>query len=76
MKKWTIDPDHSVAAFSTRHMMITEVRGQFNGITGTIYFDPANRAYFSVEAEVDVWHFTTGTSKRDDHLRSSDSFYA
>ena len=39
MAKWNIDPDHSVASFVVRHMMITDIRGTLTGITGTIFFD-------------------------------------
>jgi polyisoprenoid-binding protein YceI len=42
MATWVIDADHSVAAFAVRHMMIANVRGQFNKLSGTILFDPDN----------------------------------
>lgn len=74
MAKWVIDPDHSVAAFVVRHMMITNVRGQFNKLNGVIYFDPSNIAGSSVEAAIDVAGIYTGIQKRDDHLRSADFF--
>jgi polyisoprenoid-binding protein YceI len=70
MAKWKIDPDHSVAAFIVRHMMIADVRGQFNKISGTIYFDPDAAAESSVEAVIDAGGIYTGITKRDDHLRS------
>lgn len=76
MPKWIIDPDHSVAAFVVRHMMVANVRGQFNKIGGTVYFDPDNIAGSSVEAVIDVSGIYTGIQKRDDHLRSSDFFDA
>jgi polyisoprenoid-binding protein YceI len=72
MAKWNIDSDHSVAAFTVRHFMITLVRGQFNRITGTIEFDPANPALGSVEATIEAAGLYTGIPKRDDHLRSPD----
>ena len=74
MAKWIIDPDHSVAAFTVRHMMITSVRGQFNRIAGSIQFDPADIAHSSVEAEIEVEGIWTGIQKRDEHLRSPDFF--
>ncbi len=74
MKKWVIDPDHSVAGFVIRHMMVTNVRGQFNRIKGTINFDPAEVAHSSLEAAIDVAGITTGIEKRDEHLRSNDFF--
>jgi polyisoprenoid-binding protein YceI len=72
MAKWIIDLDHSVAAFSSRHMKIANVRGQFNGITGTIEFDPGNPAGASVSAEIEIASLTTGIKKRDAHLLSAD----
>lgn len=74
MAKWIIDPDHSVAAFSVRHMMVTNVRGQFNKISGTIHFDPADVGRSSIEAEIEVSGLWTGIKKRDEHLRSPDFF--
>lgn len=76
MAKWVIDPDHTVAGFVVRHFMITNVRGQFNKITGTIHFDPSDVAHSSVEAAIDVKSIYTGIQKRDDHLCSQDFFDA
>ena len=72
MAKWIVDPDHSVAAFSILHMMIAHVRGQFNGVAGTVYFDPQNIAGSSVELTIKASSVTTGIQKRDDHLKSAD----
>jgi polyisoprenoid-binding protein YceI len=74
MARWILDPDHSVAAFSVVHMMIAHVRGQFNKISGTVYFDPLNINASSVELVIDVASIYTGIRKRDDHLRSPDFF--
>lgn len=72
MAKWVIDSDHSVAGFTVKHFMIANVRGQFNNITGTIQFDPADVAHSSVQAVIDVSGIYTGIQKRDDHIRSPD----
>jgi polyisoprenoid-binding protein YceI len=74
MAKWVIDPDHSVAAFVIKHMMVTNVRGQFNKLNGTIEFNPAEIVKSSVEVSIDVSGIYTGIQKRDDHLRSPDFF--
>ena len=74
MAQWIVDPDHSVAAFSVRHMMIANVRGQFNKIAGSIYFDPLNIDKSSVELTIEASGIFTGIQKRDDHLRSPDFF--
>src|SRR6266487_6585643 len=76
MALWIIDPDHSVAAFNVRHMLICNVRGQFNKVSGSIRFDPAEPDNSSVEATIDVTGIYTGIQKRDDHLRSPDFFDA
>ncbi|HEY6010719.1 MAG TPA: YceI family protein [Nitrospirota bacterium] len=74
MVTWIIDPDHSCATFSIRHMMIAHVRGQFSGLKGTIVYDPADRSAASVEVEIEVAGVTTGNRKRDDHLLTPDFF--
>jgi polyisoprenoid-binding protein YceI len=53
-------------------MMVANVRGQFNKISGTISFDPDNMAASSVEVVIDATGIYTGIQKRDDHLRSPD----
>jgi len=72
MKTWIIDPDHSVAAFSIRHMMIARVRGQFNKVEGTVRFDPDNISGSSVELKIDASSVLSGVRKRDDHLMTAD----
>jgi len=72
MAKWVIDPDHSVASFVVRHMMVANVRGQFNKISGTIQFDPADIGISSVEIVIDASGIYTGIQKRDNHLCSPD----
>ena len=72
MKKCTIDPDHSVAAFAIRHMGIASVRGMFHKMSGCIYFDADDVAKSSVDAEIDVASLSTGIKKRDQHILSDE----
>ncbi len=72
MKKCTIDPDHSVAAFAIRHMGIAMVRGMFHKLSGCVYFDADDVAKSTVEAEIDVASLSTGIRKRDDHVLSDE----
>jgi polyisoprenoid-binding protein YceI len=73
MAIWNIDPAHAIAAFSARHMMVTNVRGQFQKVSGTIVYDPANPDASSVEAVIDATSMaTTGNEQRDQHLLSPD----
>jgi polyisoprenoid-binding protein YceI len=74
MAQWVIDSDHTVAAFTIKHMMIANVHGQFNKVSGIIHFDPTNVNRSSMEVSIDVSGILTGIKKRDDHLRSPDFF--
>lgn len=70
--QYSIDPAHSSAQFVVRHMMITNVRGAFSGVQGTIQWDPANPAATTIEATIDAKTVNTNEEARDNHLRSAD----
>lgn len=73
MPQYKLDPAHTAAEFSARHMMITTVRGGFRNITGSLNYDPPHPNQASVEAVIDTTTLTsTGVQQRDDHLRSPD----
>lgn len=72
MATWTLDPAHTNATFSAKHMMITTVRGTLALLNGKIEFDPANPAAASVEATLDAASVNTGMGDRDGHLKSPD----
>lgn len=71
---WTIDPVHSIAEFRVKHMMISNVRGQFTGVTGTLTYDESNPANSHIEATIDVATVDTRDAQRDTHLKSPDFF--
>ena len=71
---WRIDPAHSSAQFSVRHMMISTVRGQFGGVKGTVVYDPKNPTASTAEATIDVTTLNTGQTKRDSDLRGAEFF--
>lgn len=71
---WRIDPLHSSAQFSVRHMMISTVRGQFGGVRGTVLYDSKNPAASSVEATIDCSTLNTGEPKRDTDLKTAEFF--
>lgn len=73
---WEIDPSHSAVEFSVRHMMVSNVRGQFNKFTGSVEVDPANLAGAKVQATIDVASIDTRNEKRDEHLKAPDFFDA
>ncbi len=69
---YKIDPAHSSASFVVRHMMITNVRGGFSGVEGTIEFDPQNPTDSKVEAVINTSKINTLDENRDAHLRSAE----
>jgi polyisoprenoid-binding protein YceI len=71
---WHIDPAHSAAYFSVRHLMISTVRGTFNGVNGTVHYDPQHVTAASVDATVDCRTLSTGVAKRDDQMKGPDFF--
>jgi polyisoprenoid-binding protein YceI len=73
---WKIDPAHSVAEFKVKHMMISNVKGSFTGLTGTLSLDETDYTHSVVEAAIDVATIKTGEEQRDGHLKSADFFDA
>jgi polyisoprenoid-binding protein YceI len=71
---WQIDPAHSAAQFSVRHLAISTVRGAFSKVKGAVNFDDADISKSSVEVTIDVSTVDTREPKRDDDLRS-DRFF-
>lgn len=73
-KVWSIDPAHSSAQFSVRHLMISNVKGEFTKVTGRVSFDDEAIERATVEASVDVSTISTRDRDRDAHLKSPDFF--
>jgi polyisoprenoid-binding protein YceI len=71
---WKIDPAHSHAEFKVKHMMISNVRGSFSGVSGTLIEDTADPTRSRVDAIIDIGTISTGDSSRDTHLKSADFF--
>ena len=69
---WKIDPAHSSAQFVVRHMMITNVRGAFGGVQGTVVYDPDDLSSSSVDVTIDVNTLSTGDANRDAHVKSAE----
>src|SRR3569623_1325682 len=72
--KWNIDPSHSTAEFSVRHLMITNVKGRFGKLEGSVNYDPEKPEATTIEATIDAPSIDTRDEKRDAHLRSVDFF--
>ena len=71
---WTIDPVHSVAEFKVRHMMITNVKGRFRDIKGTLELDPTDVTKSKITATIGAASIDTHDADRDTHLKSADFF--
>jgi polyisoprenoid-binding protein YceI len=73
-KTWQIDPNHSAAQFSVRHMGISTVRGAFTKVSGTAIYDPADPSRTTLEAIIDASSVDTRVDRRDNDLRSPNFF--
>jgi polyisoprenoid-binding protein YceI len=71
---WKLDPAHSGAEFKVKHMMISNVKGSFTGLSGTLTEHATDSTLSSVEASIDVSTVSTGDPQRDGHLKSADFF--
>ena len=70
---WDIDPVHSDASFTIRHMMVSKVRGRFATFSGEIVTGE-QLSGSSVNATIDADSIDTGNEQRDGHIRSADFF--
>ena len=73
---YTIDPAHTSFGFTVKHMMISNVPGEFDKFEGQIVYSPADIASSQVNVNIDVNSINTRIDKRDAHLRSPDFFDA
>lgn len=71
---WDIEPSHSAAHFKVKHLMVTDVRGEFSGLAGTLELDDKDVTKSTVSATVNTSTVSTREPKRDEHLRSPEFF--
>ncbi|HUD13942.1 MAG TPA: YceI family protein [Terracidiphilus sp.] len=69
---WKLDPAHSVAEFKVKHMMISNVKGSFSGLSGSLQLDESDYTHSKIEASVPVASLSTGDAQRDGHVKSAD----
>jgi len=67
---WQIDPNHSSAQFSVKHLGVSTVRGAFTKVSGSAKYDPADPAKSSVDVTIDASSVDTRVQMRDNDLRS------
>jgi len=73
---YTVDPAHTTFGFTAKHMMISQVPGNFDKFDGQIIYSPADLANSKANITIDVSSINTRNDKRDAHLKSPDFFDA
>jgi polyisoprenoid-binding protein YceI len=73
---FAVDASHSHVGFAVRHMMVSNVRGEFTKLSGTVTYDAEKPEATRAEVKIDVASVNTREEKRDGHLRSADFFDA
>ena len=68
---WQLDPPHSSAQFSVRHLGVSTVRGAFTKVSGTVQYDAANPGKSSIQTTIEAASVDTRVDMRDNDLRSA-----
>ena len=74
--KWNLDPSHSHIGFKVKHLMVTNVRGEFKEYNGNIYTKGEDFSNVEIDLSINPVSITTGDANRDTHLKSPDFFDA
>jgi len=70
--KWVLDPSHSELLFKVKHLMISNVKGEFTKFNAEIDGEDFTKA--KITAAIDAASVNTNNEQRDAHLRSADFF--
>jgi polyisoprenoid-binding protein YceI len=71
---WELDPNHTESSFVVKHLMVSNVRGQFGKTTGTVVQDDKDLTKSKADITIDATTINTRVDKRDAHLKSPDFF--
>ena len=71
---WQIDPMHTQAQFSVRHMGISTVRGAFTKVSGSVQYDAADTSKTVIDVTIDAASIDTHVTMRDNDLRGTSYF--
>jgi len=74
--EYVLDTTHSNVGFSIKHLMISNVKGNFKSYDAELEFDEKTKTITKLEATIDTASVDTGIEKRDNHLKSPDFFNA
>ena len=72
--KWALDSTHSELMFKVRHMMITNVKGEFRKFDASILTDGSDFTTSSIDVTIDASSIFTNDDNRESHLKSADFF--
>lgn len=72
--KWVVDPAHSELSFKVKHLMITNVKGEFKEFDASVYTTGKENMTSEIELSINPASITTGDIQRDTHLKSADFF--
>lgn len=72
--KWTLDATHSELSFKVRHMMLTNVKGEFTKFDVSILTEGADFTKSLIDVVIDATSIFTKDDTRDNHLKSADFF--
>ena len=72
--KWVIDPQHSEINFKVKHLMITNVKGEFKNFSGDVLTSGDDFDNASITVHIDASSIFTNSDDRDTHLKGSDFF--
>ncbi|MGZ5197539.1 MAG: YceI family protein [Kaistella sp.] len=70
--KWNLDPTHSEITFKVRHMMISNVKGEFRSFNVDLESDDDNFKNVKATATIDTSSISTNNTDRDNHLKSAE----
>ncbi|MCU7551584.1 YceI family protein [Chitinophagaceae bacterium LB-8] len=74
--KWIIDAAHSEVLFKVKHLMVTNVTGQFSSFEGTVEAENDDFSNATIQFTADVHSISTNNEQRDQHLKTADFFEA
>ena len=74
--KWNLDPSHSEITFKVRHMMISNVKGEFKNFNVDLESEDENFKNVKANATIDTSSISTNNTDRDNHLKSAEFFNA
>ena len=71
---YNVDTTHSDVGFKVRHLMISNVKGNFDKFDGAFDYDENTKTLKSFVGNIQVNSINTDNAKRDGHLKSQDLF--